>query len=81
MRSTHIIESNLLYSESTHLNANHIVKSLHSTSRLVFVQATGCHSPANSTQKINHHNLVLGALSTPWVAPVDISVSALFSHL
>lgn len=43
VRLTHIVEGNLLYSESLDLNVNHIKKNISTAaSRLAFSQTTGC---------------------------------------
>lgn len=51
-----MIENNLLYSKSSHLNVNLILKkqTFRAMARLVFDQTTGCHSLAKLTQKIYH---------------------------
>lgn len=73
LKSTHILEDNGLYSESTDLNVNHISKNtLTVTHRLVFNQTTGCHGPAPLTHKINHHRCQLSLqeksdLTKQWV--------------
>lgn len=50
MRSTHIIESNLLYFKS--MNYENISPA---TSMLVFDQTARCHNKAELTHKTNHH--------------------------
>ena len=57
MRPTHVVEGNLLYSESTDLNVNLVPKILTfiATCALVFDHISGYHGLAKLTHKINHH--------------------------
>lgn len=50
------MEGDLLYSKSTDLNVSRIFKKIFTAkSRLMVDQATGLHSLAKLTSKINHH--------------------------
>ena len=57
MRPIHVVEGNLLYSKSTDLNVNIILKNTFTaTSRLVLDQISGFHGLAKVIHKINHHS-------------------------
>ena len=55
-----MFEGNLLYSESTDLNVNHIFKRkpFYTTPELMSDQSIGYHSPAKLTHKTSHHKWV-----------------------
>ena len=55
MRPTYIIKDNLLYSKSTDLDVNLILKIPPETYRIMFDQIPGYCGPAKWTHKINHH--------------------------
>lgn len=61
VRPAHVMEGNLLYSESTELNSNLIFlkKTLSETSRMMSDHISGHRGPAELTHKTNHHRPVL----------------------
>lgn len=67
MRPTHVMEDNLLYSTSTDLNVNHVLKSTFRTTRLVFDRTTGHCGLAKLIFQINHHSDLPASVTSTWV--------------
>ena len=78
MRPIHIVEGNMFYSESTHLNVNLIQKPLSlKPTRRMFDQLLEHCGPGKSTHKTNHHSYFTSGTVTPLVSIIFFFNSSL----